>query len=671
LLGPVERDIEGRSSRASGAFDAEEATMRRLSVALVIGFAATAFYACGSNHDQGSGGSNQKSPSGSSSGGSSGDQDATTAAKPDPNSAFNGAIGKGAYWLQNTSLKVQPTTAPGPLDGEIDVEGPRDSVESYQIVLHPTGGGMKNVSATATDLTSDGGPPILAANVTLYRQFFIDFSTIDQTKNIGGVLPVPKNSPTMDPNLPDPLIPFVDPYSGMPAGAPFDVDSDKNLPIWVDIHIPKDAVAGSYAGSINVTSDGQQPMVVPISLHVWDLTLPDSRSITTYFKIDWGNVNGFHKGLDTAYPDNDPATKVIVKRYQELAHTHRIDPLEIWVPYPNGCTPPTDWSSFDSILQPYMDGTYWDDKVPSTYFGAGIDVGSSSCTETQYAAVAKAWSTHLKAKGWFNQTYAYAIDEPNDTQLAQIEQQSGWAQEGDPDWKPHIIDTTMPRTSTAPMLNKALGIYVVCLKCFDTWELMDNPSDPGGHVYGRSEWPSLFQQGIGMWFYESVAQGPPYPGFGTNTLDAAEPRIMMWGSWFEGATGFLYYSITQLDQKDPWGPNISFPKTGDGVLVYPGNHNGTLAPAGSPSDIAIDGPVPSLRLKMVRTGLQDWALFKLADQHGLTDMVRTQVSTAYQQMGGCQYQGCNQPSWYWKTDYKILSDARRAIATALINAGVH
>ena len=281
----------------------------------------------GSNHDQGSGGSKQQGPSGAG-GASSSDHDATTMARPDPNSAFNGAIGKGAYWLQNTSLKVQPTTAPGPLDGEIDIEGPRDAVESYQIVLHPTGGGMKNVNATATALTSDGGPPIPAANVTMYRQFFIDFSTIDQTKNIGGVLPVPKNSPTMDPNLPDPLIPFVDPYSGMPAGAPFNVDSDKNLPIWVDVQIPKDAVAGSYTGSINITSDGQDPMVVPISLHVWDLTLPDSRSITTYFKIDWGNINGFHKGLDTAYPDNDPATKVIVKRYQELAHTHRIDPLE-------------------------------------------------------------------------------------------------------------------------------------------------------------------------------------------------------------------------------------------------------------------------------------------------------------------------------------------------------
>jgi hypothetical protein len=591
----------------------------------------------------------------------------------DPNAKYDGSIGKGAYWLQNTSLKVQPTTAPGAMGGQINLEGPRASTEAYQIVLHPTGGGMSNVNATTTDLTSTSGGTIAKANITLFREYFIDFGTIDQTKNIGGVSPAPASSPTHDSLVPDPLIPFVDPYAGTPAGAPFGVPPDTNAPIWVDVQIPSNAAADTYSGTISITSDGQAAIVVPISLQVWDLTLPDPRAVTTYFKIDWGNVNGFHKGMDTAYPGNNPNTKIVVKRYQELAHTHRIDPLEIWVPYPNGCTPPTDWTSFDAVLGPYMDGSYWDDKIPSTYFGAGIGIGDSSqtCTQAQYAAVAGAWATHLKQKGWFNQTWIYATDEPSSSQFPVIEQQSAWAQQGDPGWKPRIIDTTFPTTSSAPGLDMALGVYVVCLKCFGTWDLMDNPMNPGGHVYGRTEWAGLFQQGIGLWFYESIAQGPPYPGFGTNTLDAGEPRIMMWGSWYEGATGFLYYSISNLDQSDPWGPNISFPKTGDGVLVYPGNHDGTLAPAGSPADIAIDGPVPSLRLKMVRAGLQDWALFKLANDHNLGATARTQVATAYTQLGGCQYQGCNQPAWYWKTDYAILAAARRNVAQALISAGVH
>jgi hypothetical protein len=445
------------------------------------------------------------------------------------------------------------------------------------------------------------------------------------------------------------------------------------LPIWVDVHIPSDAVAGTYNGSINISADGQAPMVVPISLIVWDLTLPDSRSVTTFFKIDWGNVNGFHAGMNTAYPNDNPKTKIIAKRYQELAHSHRIDPLEAFVPYPNGCTPPADWSDFDATIGPYMDGSYWSDRIPSTYFGAGIDIGNQneSCSQDQYVAVAKAWADHLKAKGWFDQSWIYASDEPPSSLYPVIAQQSGWAQQADPDWKARIIDTTMPRTASAPILDPALGAYVVCLKCFDTWELMDNSKDPGSHVYGRTEWANLFTQGIGLWFYESVAQQAPYPGFATNTLDAGEPRIMMWGSWFEGATGFLYYSITQLAQDDPWGPNISFPKTGDGVLVYPGNHDGVNAPAGSPSNITIDGAVPSLRLKMVRAGLQDWTLFKLAAQHGLRDTTRAEVSKAYTQLGGCQYQGCKIPAWYWKTDYAVLSEARRNVAQALIKAGVH
>jgi hypothetical protein len=125
LLLRVERAYRSQSSsRASNRVSMRRRVeMRRLSVALAAGFAAIAAYACGSSHDQG-GGSNQMSSSGSSSGASSGSgsgKDASIEARPDPNSMFNGAIGKGAYWLQNTSLKVQPTTAPGPLDGEIDI----------------------------------------------------------------------------------------------------------------------------------------------------------------------------------------------------------------------------------------------------------------------------------------------------------------------------------------------------------------------------------------------------------------------------------------------------------------------------------------------------------------------------------------------------------------------
>jgi hypothetical protein len=217
----------------------------------------------------------------------------------------------------------------------------------------------------------------------------------------------------------------------------------------------------------------------------------------------------------------------------------------------------------------------------------------------------------------------------------------------------------------ASTLDPAIGIYTACLKCYDNWYFQGAMGD-----YGRADWPKEFAQHTQLWFYESNAQGPPYMTFATNTLDGGEPRIMMWGSWYEGATGFLYWQILGWDAMAPWGPTVGYGKTGDGMLVYPGNHDGTKAPTGSPTDVAIDGPVPSYRLKMVRAGLQDWALFTLADQKGLGTMARAQVATVYSQLGGCSWSGCNpiNGSFYWKTDDTALRQIRTTIAKAVIAA---
>src|SRR5262249_45709420 len=138
---------------------------------------------------------------------------------------------------------------------------------------------------------------------------FVDFGNIDRKTNVGGVSPAPESSPTKDSRVPDPLIPLVDPYSGKPAGAPFGVEPDTNLPLWVDVRIPDDAKPGTYTGSVRITSTGQDDIVVPVSLDVWDLDLPDYRSVTTHFRVDWSDVNGFHKGMDTAYPNDNPRPK--------------------------------------------------------------------------------------------------------------------------------------------------------------------------------------------------------------------------------------------------------------------------------------------------------------------------------------------------------------------------
>src|SRR6185503_6691301 len=98
--------------------------------------------------------------------------------------------GTASYWLQNTSQKVQPSTAPGAAGGTVSIEGARGATESFQIVLR---GALAGVDGNATELSDGAGHTIPATSVQLFRQTFIDFTGISV---MGGTKPAPASSPT-------------------------------------------------------------------------------------------------------------------------------------------------------------------------------------------------------------------------------------------------------------------------------------------------------------------------------------------------------------------------------------------------------------------------------------------------------------------------------------------
>ncbi|MEI6778908.1 MAG: glycoside hydrolase domain-containing protein [Chloroflexales bacterium] len=582
-------------------------------------------------------------------------------------------------WTESTANKVQPSTAAG-AGRDIVLEGARNSYEAAQIVV-TANTALTGVTMIASPLSDGAGHTISADQITFFRESAIDFANVSVTAH--GNLEVPQNSPSGDSRIPDPLIPFVDPYTtpARAVGAPFTVAIGLNQPVWVDIFIPKETLAGVYQGTITVIVNGKPYTSVPLTLTVWNLILPDMNTVTTYFGMhtEPGLCN-YHAGLagigsntSSCWVDWTPRARTLVKRYEELAHASRIDSWPNFVVTPtNGCSPPTSWTDYDNALRPYLDGTYWSNGVPSSWFpvpfSPGTTWGAQTCTQAQYTALAAAWASHLQSTGWFTRSLAFAYDEPPPSAFPAIAQHARWMQDGNPAWKAQIMDTTAPTASNIATLGPALGIYSVCIDCYGPWW---NGSTTSTTPYGRAEWPGLFAQKTQLWFYESNAQGLPYPTFATNTLLGFEPRIMLWGAWYEQATGFLLWDTTYWTKDQPWGPNSAWSKTGDGVLIYPGNHDGLLAPLGSPADVAIDGPVPSYRLKIVRAGLQDWALFKLAEQRGLATYARAQVAQVYGQMGGCTWQGCPPPvngHFFWSADGTAMQTVRHNIAQAILSA---
>ena len=167
-----------------------------------------------------------------------------------------------AVWVEHISNKVQPTTAPG-TGSSIALEGARRSVEAAQIIVRANGSALTGVNLTAGDLSDGFGHTLARSNVTFFREYFIDFTGV--VENEPGNMPVPAHSPTNDPNLPDPLIPFVDPYTTTvrSVGAPFNVAADRNQPVWIDFNIPESTLGGTYSGAITVTASGVPNIVMP------------------------------------------------------------------------------------------------------------------------------------------------------------------------------------------------------------------------------------------------------------------------------------------------------------------------------------------------------------------------------------------------------------------------
>jgi hypothetical protein len=81
---------------------------------------------------------------------------------------------------------------------------------------------------------------------------------------------------------------------------------------------------------------------------------------------------------------------------------------------------------------------------------------------------------------------------------------------------------------------------------------------------------------------------------------AAAPRLHPWMNYLYGNTGILYWATDNWARIgcDPWSETETFPTgNGDGSLVYPGRD--------------FMGPVASIRLKMLREGLEDYELLTL------------------------------------------------------------
>jgi hypothetical protein len=338
---------------------------------------------------------------------------------------------------------------------------------------------------------------------------------------------------------------------------------------------------------------------------------------------------------------------------------------------------PVDWTAYDAFMQPRIDGTYFDDTTGIARFNCNMfspGSGTGSWTEDQYKAAARAFVEHLNEKGWLDRMWTYSTDEP-------------WLNGGEETWNRVIHDATLLHEAsplwdghilvTGPMYpgaEEVVDIWCPVNPMYDKWFWIDMD------YAGRGDYDEHIANNGELWFYNCNGNFPPYPGYDIDTTIGYEPRILKWGSWFEKATGFLHWGLNIWYYVEPWTKQQSidvfgatFARNGDGMLMYPGDSNGTNAGATTPAWLHVDGPIMSFRVKQIRDGLEDWELFQMAEKAGIGDWVRTEMGRAYTRFGDFFMEDCTKEYHYcpakgepWTLDQYVMQDVRVRIIAKLL-----
>jgi len=526
-------------------------------------------------------------------------------------------------WTAPAAVKVRPQAqAPQGAATTAVIAAARNEFESFQVVVT---GPATGVSMSLEGLGDGKGHSISGRDVTLYREALINVPIQTGGDGAAGVWP-------------DALVPDVDPIVGEKRNAfPFDVPAGESRAVLVDIHVPADAAAGVYKGTVNVT--GGAAAQVAVTLTVWDFAIPSTASLRSAFGMTW---NGPCMGHGDGGCGNYDAEQKLRARYLQAALDNRISITLPVMSSPIKSDGSGGWGDYDTYAGPFHDGTA-NTRLPGAKLTAVQIVGDGTLTN-----VVKAWSDHFKAKGWIKALFNYICDEPPMTcRWSDINGRVANSRAGDPE-----IPTLVTTTTAEAAANGVSGIdlYVPVVN------FMEDRPGTGNAGSQRSKY------GATVWWYQSCMSfgcsgvGPGYDytggsGWPTYAIDsdATRNRAMEWMSFSYDISGELYYEVTMAYfSGDPWVNQNNFGGAGDGTLFYPG----TSGKIGGQTEI----PVESFRMKMIRDGMEDYELLAMARQLGLGDQAKQIARGVYPKT----YQSTSSPA--------ALDSARSQLAQMILHA---
>ncbi len=404
----------------------------------------------------------------------------------------------------------------------------------------------------------------------------------------------------------------------------FSIAANSNQSVWVDIYIPKTAMPGVYHGTVTVRENEAVTSSVPVSLTVYDFSLPDYPSAKTMLYYSRENIN--YRYLGSSYPQSDTpdyqTSLAIINRHFQLAHRHKISLI-------------SNYNYISEMAEAWtarLNGSLFTRE--NGYDGPGVGMGNNVYSIGTYSSWTWVWDESSRADMWSytdawvdwfvtkafttpTEYFLYLIDESDD--YASQEQWAQWI-----DTNPGPGNTLMSMaTISSPtaweneMPSLDIPTSGTDVGITDLWEsattaLVRNLEKRFYYYNGKRPASGSFcieddgvalrvngwiqhKKKIDRWFYwESTYYNNYQAGMGeTDVFTVAQTY------------GFKEPGLEPDFGMGEYGWNYT---NGDGVLFYPGTDRHYTH-----KNFGVSGPFASLRLKHWRRGIQDADYLALAN----------------------------------------------------------
>jgi len=560
-------------------------------------------------------------------------------------------------WVSGPMEKIYQNTGTAPTCPGTDaskwiiVYGTQNEIVDFQIHYHDTGSGTSGYQATVSSFVQTSpnsytiaAPSSSARDIVVYLEDYINVTTTSGVSATG--TPSYLNIMLLTGKIPDILVPAIDPYHHQTTNAfPMNISAGNNQSVWVDVHIPPAAPAGYYKGTVTLQTGCTGPYpstgcttftTLPIIIAVWQWPsagyMPSTATLQSYHILGdgfctefFGTAYGSACGSGWPNAGGSTSTAIVLGKtdFATLYLDHRLQgPNQI---YQGPGT--SSWTTYDV---PLMNGTA-NTLLPGAKINT-IQWSDDSGTQQQ-------WETAFQAGGWTSTLFDYSCDEPpNGCAWATIYTNAKSLHSLSPSM-PALVTTSFARM-TSSVQTSACG-STTCLTNSVDW-LVTNVADMSNSEYENLSTYHAYQAGssnIGTapsrkwWSYQacdSTACGSQLSSGGgyylensSYTLDTTPVanRISSWFEYYAGQTGDLYFQDTICwgncgsNNGDPW-QGVNYGGTnGDGTLVYPGRTIGN--PTGF-NNVGVTNPImlPSLRLKLMRDGMQDYEYMNVLNANG-------------------------------------------------------